>query len=86
MNQYTNVNEENSQKSDSLTSNSFKRSLKKRANSMDKLSSCSDDDNGKFKNGRWLPCEHIRFLKGCLLYGNNWKKVCNCSKLNFFIF
>ena len=26
-------------------------------------------------DGRWNPEEHIRFIKGCLLYGNNWKKV-----------
>ncbi len=70
-------NEENCQKSDSFTSNSYKIALKKNADSIDNLSSCSDDD-GKFKNGRWLPCEHMRFIKGCLLYGNNWKKVCNC--------
>jgi SHAQKYF class myb-like DNA-binding protein len=25
--------------------------------------------------GRWTHEEHIRFLKGCLLYSNNWKKV-----------
>ena len=25
--------------------------------------------------GRWTTEEHIRFLKGCLLYSNNWKKV-----------
>ena len=28
-----------------------------------------------FRNGRWMATEHNRFLKGCLLYGNNWKKV-----------
>ena len=26
-------------------------------------------------DGRWNPEEHIRFIKGCLLFGNNWKKV-----------
>ena len=26
-------------------------------------------------NGRWNHEEHIRFIKGCLLFGNNWKKV-----------
>ena len=31
-------------------------------------------------NGRWTNEEHIRFLKGCLLYGNNWKKVENYVK------
>ncbi len=37
-------------------------------------------DNTKTKNnnhsdGRWNSEEHIRFIKGCLLYGNNWKKI-----------
>ena len=31
-------------------------------------------------NGRWNKDEHIRFIKGCLLYGNNWKKVKNYVK------
>ena len=26
-------------------------------------------------NGRWGKSEHLRFLAGCLLYKNNWKKV-----------
>ena len=26
-------------------------------------------------DGRWNPEEHVRFIKGCLLFGNNWKKV-----------
>ena len=37
--------------------------------------SSSREDNPDFKNGRWQPFEHLRFIKGCLLYGNNWKKV-----------
>lgn len=32
------------------------------------------------RQGRWLTQEHIRFVKGCLLYGNNWKKVKECVK------
>jgi hypothetical protein len=39
--------------------------------------SSSKDNKGEFKNGRWQPFEHLRFIKGCLLYGNNWKKVSN---------
>jgi hypothetical protein len=35
----------------------------------------SKEDNNQFRNGRWQPFEHLRFIKGCLLYGNNWKKV-----------
>lgn len=31
------------------------------------------EDNGN--NGRWEKSEHLRFLAGCLLYKNNWKKV-----------
>ena len=31
------------------------------------------EDNGN--NGRWGKSEHLRFLAGCLLYKNNWKKV-----------
>ena len=34
-----------------------------------------NDDNYAGNNGRWGKNEHIRFLGGCLLYGNNWKKV-----------
>lgn len=34
-----------------------------------------NEDNTNYRNGRWLPCEHIRFVKGCLAHGNNWKKV-----------
>ena len=25
--------------------------------------------------GRWIKEEHISFIKGCLLYGNDWKKI-----------
>ena len=33
------------------------------------------DENSIGNNGRWAKNEHIRFLAGCLLYKNNWKKV-----------
>ena len=33
------------------------------------------DEKEENLNGRWNQEEHIRFIKGCLLYGNNWKKV-----------
>jgi hypothetical protein len=66
---------ENNNISDNMTSNSYKQNIKIRADSLDNLSSSSREDDGKFKNGRWLPCEHLRFIKGCLLHGNNWKKV-----------
>ena len=28
-----------------------------------------------YKTGRWTSGEHYRFIKGCLLFGNDWKKV-----------
>ena len=31
--------------------------------------------NEDYKTGRWHPDEHYRFIRGCLQYGNNWKKV-----------
>ena len=34
-----------------------------------------ENDNNNIINGRWSQKEHLLFLKGCLLYGNNWKKV-----------
>jgi hypothetical protein len=34
-----------------------------------------EEDSSQFRTGRWHPNEHIRFIKGCLLFGNNWKKV-----------
>ena len=34
-----------------------------------------DETMSLYKNGRWEKVEHHKFLKGCLLYGNNWKKV-----------
>lgn len=33
------------------------------------------DDSCSGHNGRWGRKEHIKFLGGCLQYGNNWKKV-----------
>ena len=40
-----------------------------------------NENNGDYKTGRWEKNEHYKFLKGCLLYGNNWKKV----KIFFFV-
>jgi len=34
-----------------------------------------NEENCLGNNGRWKTNEHIRFLGGCLQYGNNWKKV-----------
>ena len=53
------------------------------------IKTCDDVDEGNnnsltssssYLNGRWSYDEHIRFLKGCLLFGNNWKKVENYVK------
>jgi SHAQKYF class myb-like DNA-binding protein len=35
----------------------------------------SEENEENLQNGRWNNDEHIRFIKGCLLYKNNWKKV-----------
>ena len=35
-----------------------------------------EEENTKnLRTGRWHTKEHFRFIKGCLMYGNNWKKV-----------
>ena len=36
-----------------------------------------ENDNNNIINGRWSQEEHLSFIKGCLLYGNNWKEVQN---------
>ncbi len=41
----------------------------------DSNNSINSDEKEENLNGRWNQEEHIRFIKGCLLYGNNWKKV-----------
>ena len=40
-----------------------------------KMNEIKNDERSIANNGRWEPKEHIRFLRGCLKYGNNWKKV-----------
>ncbi len=37
-----------------------------------------DNTDDKGGNGRWTSSEHQQFLKGCLIYGNNWSKVIIC--------
>ena len=34
-----------------------------------------NDNNGYTLSGRWSQKEHFLFIKGCLIYGNFWKKV-----------
>jgi SHAQKYF class myb-like DNA-binding protein len=45
----------------------------------DNLSENLSEQND-LQNGRWKQEEHFRFIKGCLLFGNNWKKVKNYVK------
>lgn len=40
----------------------------------------NDKSKHEKRQGRWLHAEHFRFIKGCLLYGNNWKQVKECVK------
>ena len=49
----------------------------KEDNNNEKLSENENkfDENSNGNNGRWEKKEHLRFLAGCLLYKNNWKKV-----------
>ena len=35
----------------------------------------NEEKNNSGNNGRWEHKEHLRFLGGCLQFGNNWKKV-----------
>ena len=39
------------------------------------LNEDENDNNNNILNGRWSQKEHLLFIKGCLLYGNYWKKV-----------
>jgi hypothetical protein len=34
-----------------------------------------NENNEQYRTGRWHPTEHLRFIKGCLMHSNNWKKV-----------
>ena len=40
-----------------------------------KLSSHKKQECHIERQGRWNENEHFLFLKGCLLYGNNWQKI-----------
>ena len=39
------------------------------------VNSSFESKNIPENTGRWELNEHIRFLKGCLQFGNNWKKI-----------
>ena len=45
-----------------------------------KLENQNEIEDNNSQNGRWDKNEHLRFLSGCLQYGNNWKKVETCVK------
>ena len=44
------------------------------------INSEENEKNENYRQGRWLQSEHFRFLKGCLLYGNNWTEIKKCIK------
>ena len=49
-----------------------------RSTDMLEISNNSNNSNevkANHQTGRWLLSEHSRFIKGCLMFGNNWKKV-----------
>lgn len=56
------------------------RPIFKSSRSIDEKNEVNNLDVINIRQGRWLTQEHIRFVKGCLLYGNNWKKVKDCVK------
>ena len=41
------------------------------------LNEDENDNNNNIINGRWSQKEHLLFIKGCLIYNNNWKMVQN---------
>jgi len=45
----------------------------------------SEEDFKKYNNGRWHLSEHFRFIRGYILFGNNWKKVSNFSSISFYL-
>jgi len=62
------ISEQNQQsKEESIKEETINEKLSENENKLDEIS------NGN--NGRWDKIEHRRFLQGCLLYKNNWKKV-----------
>ena len=65
----------NSKESHSLLGKKLKKEQSNEESSADEDNSKENDDDGDYKNGRWEKLEHMKFLKGCLLHGNNWKKV-----------
>jgi SHAQKYF class myb-like DNA-binding protein len=46
-------------------------------NESPELNEDENDNNNNIINGRWSQKEHLLFIKGCLLYNNNWKMVQN---------
>lgn len=65
----------NPRESESLLGKKLKNERSNEDNSAEEDNSRENEENGDYKNGRWEKQEHLKFLKGCLLHGNNWKKV-----------
>jgi hypothetical protein len=38
-----------------------------------------------YKEGRWDSEEHQKFVKSCIIYGNNWRKVIIIFQTNMYI-
>ena len=51
------------------------KELKREESMSDPSENDLTEKNEEYRTGRWHPSEHYRFIKGCLQYGNNWKKV-----------
>lgn len=64
-----------SRENNNLLGKKLKKEQSDKENSADDDNSKENDENGEYKNGRWEKLEHLKFLKGCLIHGNNWKKV-----------
>lgn len=51
------------------------RKTSEKLNTLSYSNLITGQSSGKHKIGRWKKEEHIRFIKGCFLHRNNWKKV-----------
>ena len=68
-------------KKETISSISDEKTNKEIINPEEKMKEKPSESENKMEeisngnNGRWGKSEHLRFLAGCLLYKNNWKKV-----------
>ena len=72
-NSNTNENIIHSQTKNFLQVDRFTQNLHENNNNNHSESSKGEQNN--YKTGRWNNTEHLRFIQGCLLHGNNWRKV-----------